>query len=130
MSRIKLNIPKMVLWIRHPFIFNLFCLESVFSITIILNFIVDFSFFHLIQLLTEPKILFCDEPTTGLDSYSAVQVVSLLRSLANGGKMVICSIHQPASGIFENFDEVTLLASGGKMAYHGPVASINSYFSG
>ncbi|KAK7579800.1 hypothetical protein V9T40_000429 [Parthenolecanium corni] len=82
-----------------------------------------------VQLLTEPKILFCDEPTTGLDSYSAEQVVRLLRSLANDGKMVICSIHQPASGIFENFDDATLLASGGKMAYHGPVASINSYFS-
>lgn len=80
-------------------------------------------------MLTEPKILFCDEPTTGLDSYSAEQVVKLLRAIANDGKMVICSIHQPASGIFEIFDEVSLLASGGKLAFHGPVSSMRSFLS-
>ncbi|XKL67710.1 hypothetical protein PGB90_003201 [Kerria lacca] len=81
------------------------------------------------QLMTEPKILFCDEPTTGLDSYNAERVVELLRILANDGKMVICTIHQPTSGIFEKFDNVTLLVPGGQLGYHGPVSEINDYFS-
>lgn len=79
--------------------------------------------------MTEPKILFCDEPTTGLDSYNAERVVELLRILANDGKMVICTIHQPTSGIFEKFDNVTLLVPGGQLGYHGPVSEINDYFS-
>ncbi|XP_065204200.1 protein scarlet-like [Planococcus citri] len=82
-----------------------------------------------VQLLTKPKILFCDEPTTGLDSYSATNVVKLLRFMADQGKMIICSIHQPTSDIFEMFDSVSLLASGGSLAYHGRVSDISDYFS-
>lgn len=83
---------------------------------------------YFIQLLTEPRILFCDEPTTGLDSYSAIIVVKLLRRLADQGKMIICAIHQPASGIFEMFDDVSVLASNGSLAYHGSVEKVYSYF--
>ncbi|KOX73112.1 Protein brown [Melipona quadrifasciata] len=53
-----------------------------------------------VQLLTEPSILFCDEPTTGLDSYGAMTVVKTLREVAASGRIVICSLHQPASGLF------------------------------
>ncbi|XP_046672915.1 protein scarlet-like [Homalodisca vitripennis] len=72
-----------------------------------------------VQMLTDPTLLFCDEPTTGLDSYSAGAVVERLRSLAVRGKTVICSIHQPTSGIFELFHSVILLAPGGELAYQG-----------
>lgn len=37
-------------------------------------------------MLPDPPILLCDEPTTGLDSFSASQVVSLLRQFAAKGK--------------------------------------------
>lgn len=82
-----------------------------------------------VQLLTEPKILFCDEPTTGLDSYSATNVVKLLRKLANEKKLIVCSIHQPASGIFELFDTVSLLASNGSLVYYGSTSAILDYFA-
>ncbi|KOB65971.1 Bm-ok protein [Operophtera brumata] len=65
-----------------------------------------------VQLLNDPPILFCDEPTTGLDSWGAAAVVARLRKLAIGGKLVICSVHQPASGVFELFHQVVLLANG------------------
>lgn len=33
-------------------------------------------------MLTNPPIIFCDEPTTGLDSYNALTVIKSLRQLA------------------------------------------------
>uniref|UniRef100_A0A8D8SG41 Protein scarlet n=1 Tax=Cacopsylla melanoneura TaxID=428564 RepID=A0A8D8SG41_9HEMI len=82
-----------------------------------------------VQLLTEPRILFCDEPTTGLDSYSAMNVVRLLKQLASEGRIVVCAIHQPTSGVFEMFDTVTLLAHGGLLAYHGHVRNVLKHFA-
>lgn len=80
------------------------------------------------QLLNDPPILFCDEPTTGLDSYAASAVVSVLRKLAVGGKLVVCSVHQPASGVFELFHEVVLLA-GGRTAFHGTIEQAEVFFA-
>ncbi|XP_052129379.1 protein scarlet-like [Frankliniella occidentalis] len=80
-----------------------------------------------VQLLTDPPILFCDEPTTGLDSYSAGAVVEHLRLFAQRGKAVICTIHQPASGIFDLFHQVLLLA-GGRVAFFGEVQDASRHF--
>lgn len=80
-----------------------------------------------VQLLNDPPILFCDEITTGLDSYSAANIVSTLKRIARTGKIVICTIHQPASGVFDKFDEVILL-SNGRLAYQGPVSMVNQLF--
>lgn len=79
-------------------------------------------------MLTDPALLFCDEPTTGLDSYSAFSVIEQLRQLAARGKVVICTIHQPASGIFDMFQSVYLLVSGGKLALTCPVADVAPFF--
>ncbi|XP_028166608.1 protein scarlet-like isoform X3 [Ostrinia furnacalis] len=81
-----------------------------------------------VQLLNDPPILFCDEPTTGLDSWAASAVVSRLRKLAIGGKLVICSVHQPASGVFELFHQVVLLANG-RMAFHGTIEQADIFFT-
>ncbi|XP_059054908.1 protein scarlet-like isoform X2 [Achroia grisella] len=80
-----------------------------------------------VQLLNDPPILFCDEPTTGLDSWAASAVVSRLRKLAIGGKLVICSVHQPASGVFELFHQVVLLANG-RTAFHGTIDQAAHFF--
>ncbi|XP_026319908.1 protein scarlet-like isoform X1 [Hyposmocoma kahamanoa] len=81
-----------------------------------------------VQLLNDPPILFCDEPTTGLDSWAASAVVSRLRRLAIGGKLVVCSVHQPASGVFELFHQVVFLASG-RIAFHGTLPQAGEFFS-
>jgi len=53
-----------------------------------------------VEVVSRPSILFCDEPTTGLDTKSAFRVVKLLRRLSRTGLAVICTIHQPVSSHF------------------------------
>nr|XP_018906580.1 PREDICTED: protein scarlet-like isoform X1 [Bemisia tabaci] len=81
-----------------------------------------------VQLLTDPPVLFCDEPTTGLDSFNALSMVSCLSSLAKNGKTVVCTIHQPTSGVFETFDEVILMVAGGRVAFQGAINDALDHF--
>lgn len=46
-----------------------------------------------VELLTNPSLIFLDEPTTGLDSSTAYNVVDLLRRIASNGRTVIMTIH-------------------------------------
>lgn len=80
------------------------------------------------ELITDPGILFLDEPTTGLDASTANAVLLLLKRMAMQGKIIIFSIHQPRYSIFRLFDTLTLLA-GGKMLYHGPSKYALDYFT-
>lgn len=57
-----------------------------------------------VQLLSNPSVLFLDEPTTGLDATSAFQLVRTLKSLAGKGRTVVTTIHQPRSEIWGLFD--------------------------
>jgi ABC-type multidrug transport system ATPase subunit len=84
--------------------------------------------FILEQLLTDPPLLLCDEPTTGLDSYSASAVVEKLHHLVSRGKAVLCSIHQPTSDMLSCFHKLILLA-GGRVAFHGTVVQAYTFFS-
>nr|XP_026497119.1 protein brown-like [Vanessa tameamea] len=70
------------------------------------------------SLLSNPQILICDEPTTGLDSYNAALVVGVLKALSMSGKIVICSVHQPSSDLFKDFNSISLMAEG-KLLFHG-----------
>mmetsp|Transcript_62819 Transcript_62819/g.141918 ORF Transcript_62819/g.141918 Transcript_62819/m.141918 type:complete len:690 (+) Transcript_62819:58-2127(+) len=62
-----------------------------------------------VELITRPSIVFLDEPTTGLDSFSAWQVMRFLKELADNGCTVICTMHQPSSEIFTLVDRVICL---------------------
>ncbi|XP_025897098.1 ATP-binding cassette sub-family G member 2 isoform X1 [Nothoprocta perdicaria] len=79
------------------------------------------------ELITDPSILFLDEPTTGLDASTANAVLLLLKRMARQGKTIIFSIHQPRYSIFRLFDNLTLLAAG-RMLYHGPAPEAVEYF--
>nr|AHK05663.1 ATP-binding cassette transporter sub-family G 125057 [Tigriopus japonicus] len=80
------------------------------------------------EVLTNPALLFCDEPTSGLDSYMAQNVVEVLQQLANQGKSIICTIHQPSSQVFSMFDRVLLMAEG-QVTYLGGVRRAFEFFS-
>ena len=67
------------------------------------------------------------EPTSGLDSFSALQLTQVLHKVANAGSSVLFTIHQPASEIFEAFDHLILLNKG-RVMYQGSVADVPNYF--
>ncbi|XP_053796646.1 LOW QUALITY PROTEIN: broad substrate specificity ATP-binding cassette transporter ABCG2-like [Vidua chalybeata] len=79
------------------------------------------------ELITDPAILFLDEPTTGLDASTANAVLLLLKRMSKQGRTIIFSIHQPRYSIFRLFDRLTLLAAG-RMLYHGPAQHAIEYF--
>ncbi|XP_063297536.1 ATP-binding cassette sub-family G member 8 [Pelobates fuscus] len=81
-----------------------------------------------VQLLWNPGILILDEPTSGLDSFTAHNLVITLSRLARGNRLVILSIHQPRSDIFQLFDIVLLLSSGTTI-YSGTAKDMVQYFS-
>jgi len=76
-----------------------------------------------VELAARPDtLLFLDEPTSGLDSNGALSIVRFLRKLAReSGLCIVCTIHQPSSVLFSNFDEVLLLAAGGRTVYFGDI---------
>lgn len=79
------------------------------------------------ELVTNPSVLFLDEPTTGLDAASAASVVRTLKALAVQGCTVVMSIHQPRSNIVDLIDDVILLCHG-RMCYSGPLADAEAFF--
>lgn len=75
-----------------------------------------------VELAAKPQLLlFLDEPTSGLDSQSAFNIVRFLRKLAAAGQAILCTIHQPNSALFENFDRLLLLQRGGECVYFGDI---------
>jgi ABC-type multidrug transport system ATPase subunit len=72
------------------------------------------------QLITNPSLLFLDEPTSGLDTYTAFNVMQILRDLAHReNRTIVATIHQPSSEIWALFDDLCVLADG-QVLYHGP----------
>ena len=77
-----------------------------------------------VELAAKPDcLIFLDEPTSGLDSQSAWAIVSLLRRLADEGIAILCTIHQPSSILFQEFDRLLFLAAGGRTVYFGDIGS-------
>ena len=65
-----------------------------------------------VELITDPTLIFLDEPTTGLDSFTATSIIETLKDLARRGKTIVQTIHQPNSDMFEMFDRLMLMARG------------------
>ncbi|XP_057524897.1 ABC transporter G family member 22 [Amaranthus tricolor] len=80
------------------------------------------------EILINPSLLFLDEPTSGLDSTTALRIIQLLHDIAEDGKTVITTIHQPSSRLFHKFDKLILLGKG-SLLYFGKASQAIEYFS-
>ena len=78
------------------------------------------------ELLTDPSVLFLDEPTSGLSSEDTLIVMQVLRQLADAGKTILLTIHQPSLEAFSKLDNVVVVAKdagstdAGRLAFFGP----------
>jgi ABC-type multidrug transport system ATPase subunit/uncharacterized tellurite resistance protein B-like protein len=81
-----------------------------------------------LELLREPAVMFCDEPTSGLSSRDSENIIDLLKELSLKGKLVFTVIHQPSSDIFKMFDRLVILDTGGFEIYYGNPVDAVSYF--
>ncbi|WOH15074.1 hypothetical protein DCAR_0934609 [Daucus carota subsp. sativus] len=79
-----------------------------------------------VELVANPSIIFMDEPTSGLDARAAAIVMRTVRNTVDTGRTVVCTIHQPSIDIFDAFDELILLSSGGEEIYVGPLGHQSS----
>lgn len=86
------------------------------------------------ELLTDPAVLFLDEPTSGLSSEDALAVMKILRQLADRGKTLLLTLHQPSRQVFRRMDHLIVVGkdSGsprpGGVAYFGPAYPDSIHF--
>ena len=79
------------------------------------------------ELVSDPKILLCDEVTSGLDPRSEREIVRLLHDLSRkDGDIVLAVTHSLAH--LELYDSILVLHEG-RIAYHGPPDQLTHYFS-
>ncbi|RQM16407.1 hypothetical protein DD237_003420 [Peronospora effusa] len=72
-----------------------------------------------VELAAQPSVLFLDEPTSGLDARAAKSLMDGVRKVADTGRTIICTIHQPSTEVFLLFDCLLLLQRGGEVVYFG-----------
>jgi ABC-type multidrug transport system ATPase subunit/pSer/pThr/pTyr-binding forkhead associated (FHA) protein/ABC-type multidrug transport system permease subunit len=79
-----------------------------------------------VEILTDPLILFLDEPTSPLDPQTIEEFLEILRNLSNKGTTVIMVTHKPED--LNYMDTVIFMAEGGHKVYQGETSSYLSHF--
>ncbi|XP_012480072.1 pleiotropic drug resistance protein 3 [Gossypium raimondii] len=87
-----------------------------------------------VELVSNPSIIFMDEPTSCLDARAAAVVMRVVKNIVNTRRTIVCTIHQPSIDIFEAFDEIILMKRGGQIIYSGELGQnsckLIEYFGG
>ncbi|MET8044450.1 ATP-binding cassette domain-containing protein [Micromonospora sp. NPDC005215] len=79
-----------------------------------------------VELLTRPGVFFLDEPTSGLDPAIAVELLRVLRTLADSGTTVVLTTHQITD--VDRCDRVVVLTRQGRLAFTGTPAAAREFF--
>lgn len=81
-----------------------------------------------LDMIGSADVFLFDEPTSGLSSKDAEHVVEIIRGIAHN-KIVLVTIHQPTSKIFQMFNKAMLLDRGGKLVFFGTPQEMLAYFA-
>ncbi len=79
-----------------------------------------------VELLTRPGVFFLDEPTSGLDPAIAVELLRVLRALADTGATVVLTTHQVTD--VDHCDRVVVLTRQGRLAFTGTPTAAREFF--
>jgi ABC-type multidrug transport system ATPase subunit len=69
-----------------------------------------------------------DEPTSGLSSKDSEHVIEIIRGMAHN-KIIMVTIHQPSSKLFQMFHKAILLDKGGRLVFFGTPSEMLRYFA-
>eukprot|EP00826_Nyctotherus_ovalis_P004756 TRINITY_DN1104_c0_g5_i2.p1 TRINITY_DN1104_c0_g5~~TRINITY_DN1104_c0_g5_i2.p1 ORF type:complete len:667 (-),score=156.46 TRINITY_DN1104_c0_g5_i2:175-2175(-) len=81
-----------------------------------------------VELITNPSLLFLDEPTTSMDAFTAEKIVKILHKLKYKGRTIIATIHQPNTHIYNSFDQLMIMSLG-RVIYHNVAKDAVAYFA-
>ncbi|MEU1645036.1 ATP-binding cassette domain-containing protein [Micromonospora zamorensis] len=79
-----------------------------------------------VELLDRPGVFFLDEPTSGLDPAIAVELLRVLRTLADAGTTIVLTTHQITD--VDHCDRVVVLTRQGRLAFAGTPSAAREFF--
>ena len=80
-----------------------------------------------VEILTDPLILFLDEPTSPLDPQTIEDFLMILKKLSQKGTTVIMVTHKPED--LDYMDQVIFMAEGGQICYYGKTNEYLNFFN-
>jgi len=80
------------------------------------------------DMIGSADVYLFDEPTSGLSSKDSEHVIEIIRSMAHN-KIIIVTIHQPSSKLFQMFHKAILLDKGGRLVFFGTPTDMLRYFA-
>ncbi|MEI8312524.1 MAG: ATP-binding cassette domain-containing protein, partial [Verrucomicrobiota bacterium] len=81
-----------------------------------------------LDMVSSADVFLFDEPTSGLSSKDSEHVIEIIRGMSHN-KIVLVTIHQPTSKIFQMFHKAVLLDRGGKLVFFGTPQEMLKYFA-
>src|SRR6266567_3494678 len=81
-----------------------------------------------LDMIGSADVYLFDEPTSGLSSKDSEHVIEIIRSMAHN-KIIIVTIHQPSSKLFQMFHKAILFDKGGRLVFFGTPTDMLRYFA-
>lgn len=79
-----------------------------------------------VELLSDPKLLFLDEPASGLDPGTERSLMQSLREMANSGKTIVLVTHSTLQ--LQMCDKIAFMGKGGKLCFFGSYYEAMRFF--
>ncbi|MEP7078024.1 MAG: ATP-binding cassette domain-containing protein [Chthoniobacterales bacterium] len=81
-----------------------------------------------LDMIGSADVYLFDEPTSGLSSKDSEHVIEIIRGMAHN-KIIMVTIHQPSSKLFQMFHKAILLDKGGRLVFFGTPTDMLRYFA-